>query len=318
VLFRKFDPESGKVLKHTKTLLFGAAEGYVRPTETGSFWWITTTSVWNIDEIIGRRIRDWRRLTQESGHQGSRAGTFKTDHESIFTGLHSVFPSPLMEWIILRYGGPPGGLILDAFAGGPPRGVVSALMGYRYLGYDIRQEQINEDLKIIANLGVRGSVDYKCSDGTVLDGCEDNSCDAAISCPPYYNLEQYSDLPNDLSNLNSYDEFNQAMFNCAKAHFRVMKPGTFVCMVVGNFRTKDGDRKGELIDFRSDTVFNFREAGFVLQQDVVLVKNFASAAIRAPTAWLGKKLVSRHEYLLVFRKPEEVKRKRLKLEVSND
>jgi DNA modification methylase len=282
--------------------MFSAAQGYIRPKETGSFWWLTTTSIWACDELIGRRIRDWRRLTKEDGHSGTRTKTMRTDHESIFTGTFSVFPAPLMEWIILRYGGPTGNLILDAFAGGPPRAVVSALMGYRYVGFEIRQEQIDEDLKVIANLGIQGNVDYRCSDGTILDGLSENSCDAAITCPPYYNLEQYSDLPNDLSNLPDYENFNQAMFNCAEAHFRVMKPGAFVCIVVGNFR----DKEGELTDFRGDCVSNFREAGFVFQQDVVLSKNFASAAIRAPTAWKGKKLVSRHEYLLVFRKPGAV------------
>jgi hypothetical protein len=79
-----------------------------------------------------------------------------------------------------------------------------------------------------------------------------------------------------------------------------MKPGAFVCIVVANFRAKDG----ELTDFRGDTVANFREAGFTFWQDVVLSRNFASAAVRASNAWKGMKLVPRHEHLLVFRKPE--------------
>ncbi len=299
MLFRKFDPESGKVLKNNRTLLFKAADGYVRPPEYGSLWWSTTTSIWAIDEIIGRRIRDWRRLTQETGHSGTRTLTMRSSHESAFTGTHSVFPAPLCEWIILRYGGPPGGLILDSFAGGPPRAVVAALMGYRYVGFDIRQEQIDEDLKVINNLGISGSIKYVCADGCYLEGLDDNSCDAAMTCPPYYNLEQYSDLPNDLSNLEDYETFNKAMSNCAKAHFRVMKPDSLVSIIVGNFR----DKKGELIDFRSDTVVNFRTHGFIFHQDVILMKNFASSAIRAPSAWKGRKLVMRHEHLLVFRKP---------------
>lgn len=307
MLFKKYDESSGKVLKHTKILgfkgLFNAAQGYIPPKMDGSEWFLTTTSVWPADELIGRRIRDWRRLTGEDGHSGTRTQSMRTDHDSVYTSTHSVFPAPLCEWIILRYGGPTGGLILDAFAGGPPRAIVSALMGYKYIGYDIRQEQIDENIKVVTRLGCESNITFHCSDGTLLDGSADSSCDFALTCPPYFDLEQYSDLPNDLSNLNSYDEFNHAMLNCAKAHYRVMKPSSFVCIVTCPFRVGGNKDENELRDFPGDTVRNFRTAGFMLWQKIVLSRNFASAAVRSTTSWKGLKLVPRHEELLVFRKP---------------
>ncbi len=303
MLFKKFDQKSGKVLKNNRTLLFNPADGYIRPKTDGSEWWLTTTTIWNCDELIGRRIRDWRRLTGETGHDGTRNETMRSDHDSVYTGSHSVFPAPLAEWITLRYGGVPGGLILDAFAGGPPRAIVAALMGYRYLGYEIRQEQIDENLRNIAILGIGNSVVYKCSDGAILEGCDSNSCDFALTCPPYYDLEQYSDLPNDLSNLPNYDTFDRAMLTCAKAHFRVMKPSSFVCIVTCPFRVGGDKDTNELRDFPGDTVRNFRAAGFMLWQKIVLSRNFASAAVRSTVSWRGMKLVPRHEELLVFRKP---------------
>src|SRR5258706_6142726 len=307
MLHKKFDPQSGKILKHNQVLgfkgLIKASAGYIRPTETGSQWWLTTTSVWNADELIGRRIRDWRRLTGETGHDGTRNETMRSDHDSIYTGSHSVFPAPLAEWITLRYGGIPGGLILDAFAGGPPRAIVAALMGYRYLGYEIRQEQIDENTRTLSRLGCMDSVSYICGDGTLLRGASDNSFDFGLTCPPYYDLEQYSDLPNDLSNLPDYETFDKAMLNCAKAHFRVMKPGSFTCIVVGDFRRGGNKDENELISFSSDTIINFKRSGFMFWQNVILSKNFASAAVRAGTSWSGKKLVPRHEHLLGFRKP---------------
>ena len=304
MLFKHYDPASGKVLKTSKPLLVSASKGYIRPEATGSTWWLTTTTIWPTDELIGRRIRDWRRLTNETGHSGTRNETFRKDHNSIYTGSHSVFPIPLAEWIFLRYGLPAGGSILDSFAGGPPRGICAAFMGYQYTGYEIRSEQIEENRTALNRLGLHTGVDYICGDGTVLDDFRSPQFDVALTCPPYYDLEKYSDHGNDLSNLPSYDEFNQKMFDCAKAHRRVMKPGSFVCLVVGNFRRKSGPLKGELIDFRGDTVSNFREAGFLFWQDVVLSKNFASASLRAANSWMGLKLVPRHEYLLVFKTPE--------------
>src|SRR5260221_8373121 len=278
MLKKKYDEASGKILKHNKVLgfkgVFTANAGYIRPKTDGSEWWLTTTSIWNCDELIGRRIRDWRRLTNEDGHSGTRKQSMRQDHDSIYTGSHSVFPAPLCEWIILRYGGPTGGLILDAFAGGPPRAIVSALMGYKYVGYDIRQEQIDENTRALRKLGTDSMVSYHCGDGCYLDKTADGTVDFGISCPPYYDLEQYSDLPNDLSNLPDYEAFDSAMLNCAKAYFRVMKPGSFTCIVVGDFRCGGNKDENELISFSSDTIRNFRSAGFLLFQTIILSKNF--------------------------------------------
>jgi hypothetical protein len=301
MLFKTIDKASGKVLKTTRPLLVTPQQAYVRPSPGDKDWWQSTTTIWPVDEIIKRRVRDWRRLTGETGHDGTRNETFRADHKSIYTGTHSVFPAPLMEMIIARYGGSPGNHILDAFAGGPPRGLVSSIMGYQYTGFEIRQEQIDENEALLKRLKLKGAK-YVLGDGRFLDldSLVDNNFDAAITCPPYHNLEKYSDHAEDLSNLATYNEFNASMWLCAQAHRRLMKPGAFVCIIVGLFRDK---KTGELIDFPADTVQNFREAGFIYWQHIILSKNFASAAVRAGNAWLGNKLVPRHENLLIFRTP---------------
>ncbi len=299
MLYRAKDKVSGKILYRSRPLLLDHAKGYVRPGP-GKEWFMTTTTVWRVDELIRRRVRDWRRLTDETGHTGERTGTFRDDHDSVYTGTHSVFPSPLVEWILLRYGGPEGGMLLDAFAGGPPRAVVSSVMGYIYHGFEIRQEQIDENLRVIKKLKLP-NVHYHLADGRFLEAATGEAgFDVAVTCPPYYNLEVYSELPDDLSNCGSYEEFNAGMMFCARAHRAKMKPGAFVCIIVGPFR----DKKGELVDFPAHTVDNFREAGFIYHQQIVLSKNFGSAAKRSTNAWKGHKLVPIHEFLLVFRTPQ--------------
>jgi hypothetical protein len=298
MLIKTKDKVSGKVLVRSKSLLLTTQQGYTRPSP-GKAWFQTTTTVWRTDELIRRSVRDWRRLTGETGHTGTRETTMRQDHDSIYTGTHSVFPAPLIEWILLRYGGPTGGSILDAFAGGPPRAVVSSLMGYKYHGFEIRQEQIDENRAILDGLGLSG-FRYHLGDGRYLNDLDDSNFDVALTCPPYWNLEEYSDLDSDLSNIKTYDEFNAGMAFCAINHFKPMKPGAFVCIVVGPFRDK---KSGELIDFPAHTVQNFREAGFVFWQQIILSKNFASAAKRSTNSWKGLKLVPCHEFLLVFRKP---------------
>lgn len=288
---------TGRTLYRSRPLLISPAQAYSRP-EPGKAWFQTTTSVWRVDELVKRRVRDWRRLTNETGHTGTRTQAMRKDHDSVYTGTSSVFPAPLVEWILLRYGGPPGGRILDAFAGGPPRGLVASIMGYSYVGVELRQEQIDENLAVLKDLGLAGA-DYICGDGRFLDSVV-GPFDASLTCPPYHTLEQYSDRPDDLSNMRTYWEFNYSMFACAMAHVGLLKPGAFACIVVDNFR----DETGELIDFRGHTVKNFRDAGFIFWQDIVLSKNFGSAAQRSTNTWKGKKLVKCHESLLVFRKPK--------------
>lgn len=295
MLFKSTDRATGKVLKTSRPLLVTPQQAYVRPS-AGKDWFSTSTTIWQVDELIKRRVRDWRRLTGETGHTGARDEVFRADHDSVYTGTHSVFPAPLMEMIIVRYAGKVGSSILDAFAGGPPRGLVSAIMGHKYTGFEIRQEQIDENEALLDRLKLKGAT-YVHGDGRFLDIPDKFDC--AITCPPYYDLEVYSDQPNDLSNLTGYNEFNASMWLCAHAHRERMLPGSFVCVVVGLFR----DKKGELIDFPADTVENFRDAGFTYWQNIILSKNFASAAVRAGNAWKGLKLVPRHENLLVFRTP---------------
>jgi hypothetical protein len=298
MLFKKFDKISGKVLHTTRPLLITPQEAYTPPAQ-GKDWFATTTTVWNIDEIMTRRIRDWRRLMGETGHSGTRNQTFRKDHNSLYTGTHSVFPAPLMEMILVRYAGKVGNSVLDAFAGGPPRGLVSTIMGYKYTGFEIREEQIRENKATLSSLKIKGAK-YIVGDGRFLSTNELYDC--AITCPPYFNLEKYSERGDDLSNLSNYSEFNASVWLCAHSHFCRLKPGAFACIIVGLFRDK---KTGELIDFPAHTVENFREAGFIYWQHIILSKNFASAAIRAGNAWLGHKLVPRHENLLIFRKPHE-------------
>lgn len=280
----------------SQSLMLEGNQGYIRPKAQGSAWFQTTTTVWRVDEMIRRQVRDWKRLMGEDGHTGTRAESFRGDHDSVYTATHSVFPAPLVEWLLLRYA-PPGCKVLDAFTGGPPRSVVSAMMGYDYTGFDIRQEQIDENLHTLGRLGLEAN--FILGDGQYMEGLDEASFDVGLTCPPYHDLEVYSTLHNDLSNMPSYAAFRAGMCACASAYFAMLKPSAFMLLAVGPFR----DGKGELIDFPGHMVADFREAGFIYHQQIVTSKNFGSAAKRAGNAWRGLKLVPCHEFVLVFRKP---------------
>lgn len=293
--------ETGKKLITSTPSLFNPRDIYRRP-DAGKAFFETTTTIWHIDELAKRRVRDWKRLLGETGQSGTRHQVGRKD-DTVYTGTYSVFPPPLMEWILVRYGGPAGGKVLDPFSGGPPRGLVSAIMGYQYTGFDVRLEQIEENLAAVKRLKLDG-VRYIHGDGTLMSALKEDGpiYDVGITCPPYYDVEVYSDQPDDISALGSYEEFNGAMLVNAICCFDLLKPGAFFCIIIANFRDK---KTKQLVDFRAHTVQNMQDAGFLFWQDVILSKNFGSAAKRSTNAWKGLKLVPRHEHLLVFRKPEK-------------
>lgn len=294
MLMRTREPKSGKKLTRSESLMVDPKASYQRPRDQ----WPTSTTIWRVDELVRRQVRDWKRLMGEDGHTGARAETFRADHDSVYTATHSVFPAPLVEWALLRYA-PPGCKVLDAFAGGPPRAVVSAIMGYDYTGFDINPVQIEENLKLLKRLKLT-SAHYILGDGQAMEQADEGSFDFGLTCPPYHDLEKYTNQANDLSNQRSYGEFRAGIALCGEAYYRMVRPGAFVCMAVGPFR----DKAGELIDFPAHVVADFREVGFLYWQNIVTTKNFGSAAKRASNAWRGMKLVPCHEFLLVFRKPE--------------
>jgi hypothetical protein len=84
-----------------------------------------------------------------------------------------------------------------------------------------------------------------------------------------------------------------------------MKPGAFVCMIVGCIRLRVKGGVNELVDLPGHIITAFKKSGFHFWQKIIVRRNPGSAPRRAAHSWLGKKLVPGHEELLVFQKPEK-------------
>jgi hypothetical protein len=66
----------------------------------------------------------------------------------------SIF-DPVLAELLLRWFSPPGGLVLDPFAGGSVRGVVTAMLGRRYLGIDLSEAQIEANREQWAEISAK-------------------------------------------------------------------------------------------------------------------------------------------------------------------
>ena len=218
-----------------------------------------------------------------------------------FTGLSaqqtgtSIFDPVLCE-LAYRWFCPPSGLILDPFAGGSVRGIVAAKLGRQYTGIDLstvqiaaNEQQANEICDDIKPRWIVGDS----RDAVTL---APNEYDFLFSCPPYGDLEVYSDDPKDLSTL-AYDDFHKAYRDIVADCVAMLKADRFACFVVGDIR----DKKGNYRNFVSHTIQAFEDAGARLYNDAVLVTAVGSLPIRVGRQFdSGRKLGKTHQNVLVF------------------
>lgn len=211
----------------------------------------------------------------------------------------SIFDPALCE-VLYRWFVPDGGTIIDPFAGGSVRGIVANYLGYKYTGIDIRQEQIDSNREQAINiLPFDNQPQWYVGDSNqLLDSFHTSQYDFLFSCPPYADLEKYSDLPGDISNMK-YKDFLIAYENIIQKSCRLLKPYSFACFVVGEVR----DKNGHYIGFVPDTIRAFENSGLKYYNEAILLNAIGSACIRANGNMKSKKLVKVHQNILVFYKP---------------
>ncbi len=208
----------------------------------------------------------------------------------------SIFDPVLCE-LAYRWFCPVGGTILDPFAGGSVRGIVASKLDRHYVGVELRPEQVEAN---------RAQAKHICSDPMPIWHIGDSrqieehaagvEADFLFSCPPYADLEVYSDDPQDLSTLD-YPDFRDAYFDIIERSCRLLKQDRFACFVVGEVR----DKKGNYYGFVPDTIEAFRRAGLGYYNEAILVTAAGSLPIRAGKQFEAtRKFGKTHQNVLVF------------------
>ena len=139
--------------------------------------------------------------------------------------------------------------------------------------------------------------------------------DLIFSCPPYYDLEQYSDDDADLSNASDYDSFILGYRQIVQTSVDRLRPDSFACFVVGDIR----DNHGIYRNFVGDTVDAFQDAGASLYNEAILVTAVGSLPIRVGRQFeAGRKLGKTHQNVLIFYKgnPDRIRERLGEVDVS--
>ena len=245
------------------------------------------------------RKRQWlhKGIKSEVGRDAKAFNTTTLDASKVTTDT-SVFDPALCE-VVYKWFCPAGGSILDPFAGGSVRGIVAQYLGYYYTGIDIRVEQIASNREQALDiLKVNNQPNYYVGDSNKVLDTLVPEYDFVFSCPPYGDLETYSDLDGDISNME-YEKFLVNYESIIAKSCKKLKRGGFACFVVGEFRDKQGYYRG----FVPDTIRAFDKCGMKFYNEAILLNAIGTAPQRAKGNMKSKKLVKVHQNVLVFVKP---------------
>ena len=255
--------------------------------DTRQGYWKDRKKAWQalgIKSEVGRDAKAY----QNNDKFGKYGITINNSGTSIFD---PVLCEIMYKWFCVE-----GGHIYDCFAGGSVRGIVADKLGYKYTGIDIRQEQVDANYENASDLDCAPV--WYCDDSMNVDRyLEDNSQDMIFSCPPYADLEVYSDNPNDISNME-YEDFCKAYKGIIDKACNKLRDNRFAVLVVGDIRDKSGAYRN-FVDYTKQC---FNDNGLVTYNEAILIDNIGNAPARASKYFKNRKLVKVHQNVLVFYK----------------
>lgn len=291
----KFGDSSGII---TKT--FGAPPFSILDSRQG--YWRERKRFWlsfEIESYLGRDAFDDKSTVASKSLDAVLGIKYK--------GGGSVFDPVLCE-LLYSWFNIPSGSILDSFAGGSVRGLIASALNYKYIGYELRAEQVDANIaqykKIGLSNGWKIEPKYITGDSSVKIAETDEKVDMIFTCPPYAFLEVYSDHKEDLSNM-PYDKFLEVYRKIIKDSCERLKENRFAIFIVGEVRSK---KDGSYISFVPDTIKAFTDIGMKFYNEIIYITNVGTVALSAPKAFRsGRKAGKVHQNILVFYKGDTSK-----------
>lgn len=138
------------------------------------------------------------------------------------------------------------------------------------------------------------------ADARKLTGVENDSIDFALTHPPYVDIIKYSEgkIKEDISGIHDIGEFCDEIEKMAREMYRVLKPGKFCAILMGDTRR---NTLYQPLAFR--VMERFLNVGFALKEDIIK-RQFNC---KATGFWVKKSqesnfLLIMHEHLFIFRK----------------
>lgn len=250
------------------------------------------------------RKKKWREIIKDDatsrGNAQLMAGNIQSYEGQGGMAMNSLLDPVLAEILVSWFMPENGKNVFDTFAGDTVFGFVAAYKGKHFTGIELREEQAQYNQESCAEYDL--DAHYICDDGRNVDRyLGEKTQDLYFSCPPYFDLEVYSDLPNDASNQGTYEEFYAILDTAFRKSVKCLKDNRFAIVVASDMRGKDGGYH----DFISDIKHTFTDCGLKLYNEIVLINSVGSGAFRARNIMRTRKVVRLHQEVLVFYKGDQ-------------
>lgn len=212
------------------------------------------------------------------------------------------WPPQMVRNIILRYS-KEGDTVLDQMVGSGTTLIECKLLNRHGIGVDINEKSLmlTRDRLGFDHDKSEPQETYL-GDARNLNKIENEAIDLVATHPPYANIISYSEENgDDLSSVESIDEYVGEMKKVAEESFRILKPGKYCAILIGDTR-----RKKHHIPIAFRVMQAFLEKGFILKEDV-MKKQWNC---KATGFWMKRSkeynfLLLKHEHLFILRKPKE-------------
>lgn len=286
---------------------------------------ITMTNVW--DSVRG----DWLRLKREWNEQinmaGERAGIpnplfasregcwqgengysqvvnaerqIDEDGNIVVTtkshnGNASVL-DPVACEIILRFFMPRDGhRVYNPFGGGVQFGYIAGSYGYDYIASEIRQNQVDANNAICADLN---SAKWVRADSTTY--IPDGAFDLIFTCPPYYRVERYVDYDGkapdgEINAAPSYEQFRDMLFMGYERAINVLYDNRFFVVMTGDSRNSAGGYNCH----EAETVVFLKDKGLQVYNQIVYLECEFTRLAHAKTTLNTRKFPKREQKIIV-------------------
>jgi hypothetical protein len=190
---------------------------------------------------------------------------------------HGNFVPQIATQVYLRYT-KQDDIVLDLFLGSGTSAIEAVRLNRRLIGVELKPDLVEyvEDKIPAGLLGDRIRILVGDSTleqtaarvGETLAAMDADHAQLLVLHPPYHDIIQFSERPDDLSNTPTLDGFLDLFETVARRGFDLLEPGRFAALVIGDKYTK-----GELIPLGFYCMERMQRAGFRVKG--IVVKNIA-------------------------------------------
>jgi DNA modification methylase len=202
--------------------------------------------------------------------------------------------------LILRYS-KEGDHLLDCMIGGGTTAIEAKILNRHITCVDVNEAALERTKKAlefeVENKAKQRII--KC-DARNMAFIKNDEIDFVLTHPPYVDIIKYSDgkIAEDLSGIHDIDAFVEEIGKVAKELYRVLRPGKFCAVLMGDTRR---NKMYQPLAFK--VMDRFLKEGFLLKEDIIKKQHNCQAT----GFWVNKSresnfLLIMHEHLFIFQK----------------